>query len=341
MSAVTQYTDFSDLYTAILSRVREQTGVTATTNQAKNYINTALYDLHVGMEEKFHWAERRSVLITHPRYSTGTVTISKGATSLTGIGTLWATAGSFGTNNMIAGGKIVIAGTSPVYEIASVTNDTAAVLTSRYVGDTVTAGTYVYFEDEYALASDFLRPVDLQTFDDDREIRIIDRREMRNRFPRNNTTGRPIAACFADSAFSGNTTPVRRIKLTPSPAEAYNIPYSYITSNLAVTSAGVAQGQLSADSDEPIVPLRYRHVILLHALYNWYRDRKDDARSQEVKAEYEALLTRMATGLEVGSPRPRIEIRNGGYHARAKSPWRGGRGRGRYSTGSNFDEMRD
>ena len=341
MVVSSQYTDFSDLTTGLLNRVREQTGVTATLNQAKNYINTALYDLHVGQEEKFHWAERRGVLITHPTYSTGTVTISQGSTSLSGSSTLWNTAGTFGANNMIAGGKIVIAGTAVVYEIASVTSDTAAVLTSRYVGDTVTAGTYVYFEDEYALASDFLRPVDLQTFDDDQEIRIIDRREMRNRFPRNNITGRPIAACFADAPFSGNTTPVRRIRLSPSPAEAYNIPYSYITSNLAVTAAGVAQGQLSADSDEPIVPLRYRHVILLHALYNWYRDRKDDARSKDVKAEYTDLLTRMATGLEVGSPRARIQPRNQGYTTRAKSPWGGGRGRGRYSVNDDFDQMRD
>lgn len=340
MSSVTQYTDFNDLYTALLNRVREQTGVTATTNQAKNYINTALYDLHIGMEEKFHWAERRGVLITHPTYSTGTVTISQGSTSLSGASTLWNTAGTFGTNNMIAGGKIVIAGTSVVYEISSVTNDTAAVLTSRYVGETVTAGTYVYFEDEYALASDFLRPIDLQTFDDDHEIRIIDRRESRNMFPRNNITGRPKAACFVDAPFSGSTTPVRRIRLIPSPAEAHNIPYTYVTSNLAVTSAGVAQAQLSADSDEPIVPLRYRHVILLHALYNWYRDRKDDARSGEVKGEYESLLTRMATGLEIGSPRARIQMRTQGYRERARNPGRG-RGRGRYSTGTAFDEVRD
>lgn len=341
MSVSTQYTDFSDLTTGLMNRVREQTGVAATLNQAKNYINTALYDMHIGLEEKFHWAERRGVLITQPTYSTGTVTISQGATALSGAATLWNTATVFGPNNMRAGGKIVIAGTAVVYEIASVSSDTAAALASRYVGTSVTAGTYVYFEDEYGLASDFLRPVDLQTFDDDREIRILDRRELRNRFPRNNITGRPQAACFADAAFSGNTAPVRRVRLAPSPAAAHNIPYSYITSNLAVTSAGVAQAQLSADSDEPVVPLRYRHAIVLHALYNWYRDRKDDARSQEVKGEYADLITRMATGLEIGSPRPRLEPRNQGYLSRAKNPWRSGRGRGRYSTGDAFDRIED
>ena len=341
MSTSSQYTDFGDLVSGLLNRVREQTGVTATSNQAKNYINTALYDMHIGFEEKFHWAERRGVLVTHPTYSTGTVTISQGATALTGTGTLWNTAGTFGSNNMIAGGKIVIAGTSPVYDISSVTNDTTATLGSRYVGESVTNGTYVYFEDEYALASDFLRPVDVQTFDDDREIWIMDRRELRNKFPRNNITGRPKVASFIDAPFSGNTTPIRKVKLYPSPDVAYNIPYSYITSNLAVTSAGVAQAQLSADSDEPIVPLRYRHAIVMHALYNWYRDRKDDDRSQKAKDEYTDLVSRIAQGLETGSPRPRLEPRTSGYYSRAKNPWRGGRGRGRYSTGDAFDQMRD
>ena len=147
MSATTQYADFTDLYTGLFNRVREQTGVTATINQAKNYINTALYDIHIGFEEKFPWAERTSVLITQPPYSTGTVTISQGGTTLTGISTAWNTANVFGANNVRAGGKIVIDGTNPVYTISSVSSDTAAVLASRYVGEDVTDGTYSYYED--------------------------------------------------------------------------------------------------------------------------------------------------------------------------------------------------
>ncbi len=45
MSATTQPKTFSDLYTSLLNKVREQTSVTATSNQAKAYINTALQDM--------------------------------------------------------------------------------------------------------------------------------------------------------------------------------------------------------------------------------------------------------------------------------------------------------
>lgn len=339
MSSVTQYADFTDLYSGLFNRVREQTGVTATINQAKNYINTALYDIHIGFEEKFPWAERTSVLITQPPYSTGTVTISQGGTTLTGTGTAWNTANVFGANNVRAGGKIVIDGTNAVYTISSVSSDTAAVLASRYVGADVTAGSYSYYEDEYALASDFMRPLDWQTFDDRREIIIISRRELRNRVVRNNITGTPERACIVDAAFSGNTTPVRRVLLTPAPSRAMNIPYSYVTSNLAVTAAGAGAAQLSADSDEPIVPLRYRHVILLHALANWYRDRKDDDRYVAVKAEYNDLLGRIVNSTEIGQSKPRFAPRVSGYMARARRPYDGGGGRQRYSNNDKFDQM--
>ena len=48
MSATSQLTTFSDLYTDLQNRVRVTTGVTATENQAKRYINIALHDLHLG-----------------------------------------------------------------------------------------------------------------------------------------------------------------------------------------------------------------------------------------------------------------------------------------------------
>lgn len=338
MATNTIVTTFSDLYGDLIDRVREATGVTATQTIAKRFINTALHDMHIGFAEKVPWAERRGILITQAPYTTGTVTISKGSTSLTGSSTAWNTNNSFGVANMRAGGKIVINGTLEVYEISAVGSDTGATLASRYVGADVTDGTYTYFEDEYALASDFLRPVDTRSFDDNRSIDILSRTDFRRRFARNAVTGSLIACCFQDAPFNGNTTPVRKIRFARPPDQAYSVPYSYITSNLAVTSAGVAQAQLSADADEPIVPLRFRPAIVYHALYHWYRDRKDDTRSQEAKAEYTDLMLRMGADQEVGAPRPRLQPRTGGYRARARRPW-GGAGTRRYDVGGSFDRM--
>jgi len=62
MAATDTPTTFTELYTALLNRVRADTSVTATANQAKRYINIALHDIHIGFGESFPWAERSAVL---------------------------------------------------------------------------------------------------------------------------------------------------------------------------------------------------------------------------------------------------------------------------------------
>lgn len=93
---------------------------------------------------------------------------------------------------------------------------------------------------------------------------------------------------------------------------------------------------MSADTDEPIVPLRYRHVIVFHALYNWYRDKKDDTRADSAKAEYTDAMLRMAGDVEVGGVRPSIQMRTGPYKRSASRPWNGSRSR-RYDVNGAFD----
>lgn len=337
MSTTSQLTDFQNLYTDLQNRVRVQTGVTATEDQAKRYINIALHDCHIGFDYRFPWAERSARLIVRAEYSTGTVSISKGSTTLTGTDTLWTTTDDFSIANARANGKIRLAGSLTPYVVDSVGGAGTITLTSKFTETTLTDQTYLYYEDEYALASDFLRPVDAQRFSEELSIDIISRTEFRRLYPTNSITGKPQVACILDSAPSGNTTPIRRVKFAPPPSTAQTIPYTYITSNLAVSSAGVAAANLSAATDEPIVPLRYRHVLVLGALYHWMRDKKDDARSQEVKAEYTDLLLRMSADVEVGGVKPQIQPRVSGYARSAKRPYTSG-GR-RYDINGRFDRM--
>ena len=339
MGAATQLTDFSDLYTDLQNRVRVNTGVTATENQAKRYINIALADMHIGFGEKVPWAERTAVLVTNPPYSTGTLAVTKGATTLTGTGTAWDSANDWGVNNMRVGGKILIAGHPEVYEITAIASDTSATIGTLFIDTTETAATYVYYEDDYALAGDFLRPVDAEVFDTNDDISIISRTDFRRRYPRNSTRGKPRVVTIVDKPFSGNTTRVRKVRMHQPPDAVYQIPYAYVTDELAVSSSGTAQTQLSADADEPIVPLQYRHVIVFHALYHWYRDKKDDDRSEEAKAEYVELMLRITGDSEIGSPRPQIRPRLASYARAARRPY-SGKGR-RHTIGTAFDELRD
>jgi|TARA_Y100000310_G_scaffold336400_1_gene420826 hypothetical protein len=340
MGATTQLTDFSDLYTDLINRARQTTGVTATNNQAKRYINIALHDMHVGFGEKFYWAERNDILRTQQDYTTGTVIATIGSTTLTGSSTLWNTANDFSVNNVRVGGKMVINGEPDVYEVTAIASDTSLTLADAYINTTTAGLSYVYFEDEYDLASDFLRPVDLQKFDSNREIDLISRNDFRRRWPRNKISGKPEIAAIFDRPPSGNTTPRRRVRFWKPPDDFYLIPYSYVTGNLAVSSSGTAAANLSADADEPIVPLQYRHAIVLHALYHWYRDKKNDKRSAEAKAEYVDLVSRIVGDNETGANRPRIRPNVAGYMSKARKPYRGRLGR-RFVLGTAFDEMRE
>jgi hypothetical protein len=338
MGTTTQVRTFSDLFTDLLNRVREGTTSTPTVDQAKRYVNVGLQDMHIGYGERFPWAERKGRLTTQPPYQVGTVAIAKGSTTLVGTGTLWSTANTFGANNVRTTGHVVISGSTDIYDVAAVASDGSLTLASKFVSTDVTGASYIYFEDEYDLDPDFLRPLDAQFFDDQRSVRIIDRMRFRREYPRNSQTGKPIAACIVDRAFVANTIPVRRAQLFRVPDQAYSLPYSFVTNKLAVSSAGVAQESLVADADEPIVPFQYRHAIVMHALYNWYRDKKDDNRSSEVKSEFVDLILRISGDTEIGERRPVIQPSMGGYRRRSRQPYRHGSGNG-YTTGDRFDRM--
>jgi hypothetical protein len=340
MSSTTTPTTFSDLVTALLNRMRSQTGVTATTEIAKSFLNTALQDIHLGTQYKLPWAERSGVLRTQNDYSTGTVTITQGSTTLTGASTLWNTANVFAVNNVRAGGKIVIEGGVDVYEVSSVASDTSLTLTQRYVGSDVSAGTYLYFEDEYDLHADFLRPVDFNYFDSNRQVVLTNRSEFRRRHVRNATVGKITEAMVVDRAFSGSTTPRRRVVFHRPPDDFYLLPYNFITNKLAVSSAGTEQTQMSADADEPVIPLYCRHVLLAHAAWSWYLHLKNDTRAEGAAQEYIALMQRITSDSEVGAPRPEMQPRTAMYKYAAQRPYRTGR-RGRFTTGTAWDELRD
>ena len=341
MAAADQVTTLADLRRDFLFRLREAASVTATDNAANRYLNIALHDMHIAPGNNAPWAIRRAFLTTHGDYSTGTVTIdvSSSRTAVTGSSTAWNTAASesYGHNNAAVGGKIRFSSEDEVYEVSAVGSDTSITLSESYIqsGDLAASSEYLYYEDEYSMASDYFRMVNARSFSDEWNIPLIGQSQFYRSYPRNAVVGKPKVASLIQLSFSSNTTPRHRILFHPPPDDVYLIPYQYITTNLAMSTSGTAQVDMSADTDEPIVPLRYRHAIVYQALYNWYRDRKDDTRSQEAKAEYTDLMIRVQNESNIGQDRPRIQPYS--YFSRGKMG--GQRGR-RYSTGDEFERLK-
>ena len=354
MSATTTPTTFQDIYTSLLNRVRNTlgTGTPTTThaNYARQYINMANHDLHI--QQNWPWAERQAILITRGTYNTGLVTIASTArTTVTGSsGTLWnTTISGMGFTNARTGGKLVVAGETEVYVVASVASDTSATLANRYLGGAETTtvnatanATYTYYEDEYALATDYFRSIDLRIFSSEMAIPILPSMEFYRLYPRNSTTlGKPQVATVIERGPVSSVALRPRVVLHPVPDDFYQIPYRYITTLLAVNSAGGEATDLSADTDEPIIPLRYRHVLIEYALSRWYRDLRDDARGREAEAAYVDLVKRMANDSAPQRDHPRLIPQRAPYVLGTAGPYgRWGRG-SRWTTGTAWDEMRE
>jgi hypothetical protein len=117
------------------------------------------------------------------------------------------------------------------------------------------------------------------------------------------------------------------------------IPYFYITKNLAVTAAGVEQVSMVDDTDEPALPSHYRNAIVSFAISKWYRDKKDDARSEAAKADYMDEVNRIVGDQRIGAnTQARITPRPGMYNS--KAPYGGVASGRRYSTNNSFDDFR-
>jgi len=346
VSTTGQPTTFAELYGALLVDVRaDSTSGGNDESIAKRLLNTALVDMHIS--QNWPWAERHGVIITRPPYTTGKISIKASTrTTIEGTGsTLWNTAVTgMGFNNMNAGGKIRLGGSDEVYKVSSISSDTQATLQSRCVENISTASTYavyynsyVSYEDEYALASDFFRLIDERQFSDVRAIECLGSQEFYRRFPRNSTRSGPPQKCtIIELGPSQSTDWQPRVVFYPYPDDAHTIPYRYVTRYLAVSSAGTQQLEMSASTDEPIIPVRYRHILMSYAKYLWFRDRKDDSRSQEVYQEYVDGVKRVAGDSGPQRDRPRLiprRMRAQPFFSRTASS--------RFTTGTNWDELRE
>lgn len=299
----------SELRTDILNRLRETTGVSATNTILNRFINDAVIDVHRDPRvHLFPWQIRRAYLQTQPDYSTGTVTVTRGSTSVTGSSTAWTTNNAWGVANVRAGGKIRLGDNQEVYRVSSVDSATTLTLDSLFTGGSALSGaSYLYFEDEYALASDFLHSVDLHTFSEERQIFLIGPQEFRRRYPRNDVLGTPKHATIVELGPSGNTTPRPRVVFGPSPTEAETIPYWYVSSHYWVTSGGTRQRFGSNDGDEPVIYPSYRQVIVWHVLWHWFEARKNDDRGQLYKGYYDEAVMRMTAAYRgEDQDRPRL-----------------------------------
>ncbi len=330
----------TELRTDFLEKLKEVTGVSAVNTIVNRFLNQANQDFH---QERWWWAERRAVIITDNPYTTGTIalTLATSLTAVTGTDTLWNTANNFGRNNAIVGHKMILAGSNDTYLINAVGSDTAITLDSSYTGTSDLSGDdYTVFNDEYTLQSDFDDVIDVRFFDQDRKIELIGPQEFYRKFPRNRAKSFPQAATLIEIGPSGSADLRRRIIFGPAPDKVYTVPYRFYTTDLAISSGGTAQVNMSADTDQPIIPIRFRQAIVWKALELWFSTRQKNAiLATENRGRYDVVVLRARQAHGPADDRPRIVPDTAATWSRTRYPWTG-KSR-RFVPASKFDHLLD
>ena len=131
-------------FSVIHADIEAITSISAQDNLVKRAINRALD--RISGSTRWNYLLTRSFFTLVDDYSTGTVAITAGDTAITGTNTVFTSA--------MVGMKIKFGSDSAYYTIKTFTSTTAIVLEEPYQGSTLTAGTYVIYQDEYRLAPD-------------------------------------------------------------------------------------------------------------------------------------------------------------------------------------------
>lgn len=180
-------------------------------------------------------------------YSTGTVAVNAGSTSITGTGTVWT---STMTNDY--GWKIKFASLNNVYQFNYVSGTTATINPALEGSVNLTGQTYTLFRDEYALPTDFdrfLKNGSIYVQQGGRTYNIIGeltRDQFREMFIP--TPSDPIfRAILTRMNSSGN----RMVRLNPPPNSPYVYPFEYIP-KIAPMSEYVI-GTASVTNGSPII----------------------------------------------------------------------------------------
>lgn len=209
------------------------------------------------------WARKqpRGVITTTAAITTGTVTATQGSTSITF---------SNAPADSVAGRRIRIAGLPTVPRIESHTAaSTSATLDAAWPEETQTTQSYVVFETEYDLPSDFLRfagPPVLHASGAE-PIAVSSREVLETNFPISEiTAGYPTRAAMI--------TPTR-IQLNRYKDRAYRLEFDYI----------YLPADLSAGLNEPILPRHHRRVLSTGAASLICHD-KNDTKQKTLASEF-------------------------------------------------------
>lgn len=273
---------FDDIIQAILRRVKGDSEDSLTTDKVKEFINTRYRK--ISSMKKWKWLRVTDRSLRLLKFvSTGTATFTSGSRQVVGVGTPWS-----GSNR---NWWIKPDGVPDAYRVITVLSATQLVMSSPFVGQTLAGAGYKLFQSELALFPN-LEDIDDVRIDgkpwrmEPKGPAVINR--LRMRYPDFSGTARlytidgqalfegPILQDFVlgyDFLGQGLTKAISLFPHIPDKDYTIQIPYKRTIDPLV------------NDTDEPLIPIEHRNVLLNLTLADWYSTNRED----NTAAYYERL----------------------------------------------------
>lgn len=315
--------DFKDLQDAILEELKIQSSDTVSLARVKRVINE-VYINEVVPYARWKWLEGTTKIKFREAYSAGTVSVTPNTTTVTLSTAPSSTYGSF------AGYYFSVSGHNEVYVISTHTAEgTAIVLTSQFLGSVDADATYKIWTDKVALPTDCretvtvwhnqaTRAMDAMGWQKFRELTI--RSPKAEGYPRVYYTGDFTDPSTGTDEYESDR--YRELRVHPAIySSAVTISVDYIKEVVA----------LSADGDEPVLPIEDRIVLKYGALATlWRTIGRNPEEAGFSMQEFQNKLQRMAGKVEDSHDKPQI-VPDSFYMRRRRAP--------RYRVGGYTSDM--
>lgn len=241
--ATSVYETFQDIYEAVIRDAKENTTTTAVVDLVKRYINEG-YETVNFRKKRDYLNERYKLSLQGKVASTFNVTEGSSSVTHTGTATLLATTYELGFK---------VTGFAENYEVSSITSNTV-LLDTTYKGDSNTAAAGTLYQRSIILDDDISEVYQVWHDYYHAPLENIGPQKMRElMLERPDTYDK--ATHFAIFGQDSSTN-ARRLVIWPYPDENYTL---YLDANVFVS-------ELSAEDDEPLIPVQYRQILYWYAL---------------------------------------------------------------------------
>jgi len=246
-------------YSDLRARVAEMLGLPDDDSEFSTKINKWINESYKAISalDQWPWLIKNDVIQTVTEITTGTVSVTNDSTSIT--------FSSAPSDSVANDWRIQFEGADDWYDISAHTaGATGATLADPFLGTTDATSTYTLRKVYYSLPSDFSKMMTVRQAVTDIKLRPVDLRVWDANIPDPTRVHTPAWYLIVGQDSSQNY----RITFHPIPNDEINIDIRYYQT----------VSDLSADSDEPLMPDQFRPIIVFDVLSKYGYMFLDDTR---------------------------------------------------------------